>query len=212
MVAGYWDGLSRVGKFLIAAGLFLTLASQAHADPLEGIVIAPELNVPPYDRDLYKHWIENDDPVDEDCQNVRHEVLVRESLAPPTFTNERECTVNTGYWYDPFTGKTFTLASDVDIDHFVPLKEAHVSGGHSWDAQKRQDYANYRVDPRHLIAVEDNANQAKSDQDPAEWMPPNEAYHCAYVLTWVAIKRNWGLTMDEAEANKMREVLASCPS
>ena len=42
----------------------------------------------------------------------------------------------------------------MDINHLVPLKEAHESGGFAWDAAKRRDYANGLSDPNTLIAVD----------------------------------------------------------
>ena len=32
-----------------------------------------------------------------------------------------------------------------------------------------------------LLAVTDDVNQSKGDQDPAEWMPARTAYHCTYI-------------------------------
>ena len=40
----------------------------------------------------------------------------------------------------------------------------------SWTTAQRQSFANDLTRPQ-LIAVTDNVNQSKSDQDPAEWMP-----------------------------------------
>jgi len=63
--------------FLIA--LILTLIPlTTWAETFEGIVFAPEVNDPPYDRDLYKHWID----ADEDKEDTRQEVLIQESLVP----------------------------------------------------------------------------------------------------------------------------------
>ena len=46
-----------------------------------------------------------------------------------------------GSWNDPYSGETITDASQLDIDHLVPLREAHESGGHVWGADKRRDCA-----------------------------------------------------------------------
>ncbi len=35
------------------------------------------------------------------------------------------CTVQAGTWIDPYTGRTFTAAGDLNVDHIVPLKHAH---------------------------------------------------------------------------------------
>ena len=55
----------------------------------------------------------------------------------------------------------FTDASLLDIDHLVPLKEAHESGGFDWDADRRRDYANDLSDPNTLIAVARGLNRQK---------------------------------------------------
>ena len=40
----------------------------------------------------------------------------------------KRCTVSRGRWLAPYTGKFFFEASDVDIDHLVPLKWAWDQG------------------------------------------------------------------------------------
>jgi hypothetical protein len=92
----------------------------------------------PYNRSDYPHWIDED----RDCQNIRHEVLIAESLVPVQFMTESQCRVVSGKWIDPFTGQVFTDPSELDIDHVVPLKEAHESGAWQWDAEKRRRFAN----------------------------------------------------------------------
>jgi hypothetical protein len=49
-------------------------------------------------------------------------------------------------------------------------------------------------DDRSLVAVTDNANQTKADQDPAEWLPSLEAVRCRYAGEWTAVKLRWQLT------------------
>jgi len=75
----------------------------------------------------------------------------------------------------------FTDPRELDIDHVVPLREGHVSGAHAWPKVKRVEYANYLPDPQHLIAVTFSENRKKGDRDPPDCMPPNGAYHCAYL-------------------------------
>jgi hypothetical protein len=61
-----------------------------------------------------------------------------------------------------------------------------------------------------LIAVDASANRSKGDRDPADWLPPNEAFRCAYMLAWTAVKRTWKLSMDQAEADAITAVLQNC--
>jgi len=158
-----------------------------------------------YDRNLYGRWID----FDKDCQNTRQEVLIAESLAPVTL-DTKKCKVLTGLWYDPFTGKEFTSPTKLDIDHFVPLKEVHLSGGGNWSSDKRKEYANDIDYPYTLIAVSLSANRSKGARDPANWMPPNKSFHCDYIRTWVAIKARWDLSIDKKEQAKIDEVLNTC--
>ncbi len=131
----------------------------------------------------------------------------------PVALSDDGCRVLEGLWFDPYTEMWFTRPSEghrvvIDIDHLVPLKEAHDSGANAWERAKRIAYANDLTNPGHLIAMDASANRSKGDRDPAEWMPPNEDFHCAYVLAWVAVKRAWQLNMDQAEADAIGLVLA----
>ena len=157
----------------------------------------------PYNRALYGDWID----ADNDCQNTRHEVLLRQANGPVTYKTERECRVSTGTWQDPYLDKTFHLASALDIDHLVPLKEAHESGGYTWDRPRRQAFANALADTNHLLPVARSINRKKGAKDPADWLPPNEQYHKFYARAWVKVKRAWGLTADARELSALRQIL-----
>lgn len=178
--------------------------SSALADPFDGIRVGRESEVA-YDRSLYGGWRD----ADGDCQKTRDEVLIAESLAPLRL-DARGCRSLSGLWLGPFTGRLFTDPGDLDIDHLVPLKEAHQSGGHAWRRDVRRAYANDLANPGHLVAVHNGANRSKGARDPAEWLPPNTAYHCAYVRGWIEVKRAWRLSMDAAEVAAIRTVLARC--
>ncbi|MDA0022788.1 HNH endonuclease family protein [Brachyspira hyodysenteriae] len=143
-----------------------------------------------YNRDDWGDWADEDN----DGLNTRHEVLARESLVKPIISNNR---VISGKWYDKFTGKYFTNARDLDIDHLVPLKNAHISGASNWSKEKKNEYYNYMKNENHLVAVSKGANRSKGDKSPVEWLPPNEEYQCEYVREWYKIKTDWGLTIEE---------------
>ena len=144
------------------------------------------------------------------CPNTRAKVLIAESLSPVTYTTSSNCTVATGTWRGPFTGTTFTRASDVDIDHMVPLKNAHISGGWQWSSAKKRDYYNYLGYANHLIAVDDATNQSKSDRSPDQWKPPNPNYHCTYAKDWINIKNQWSLTVTSSEWSALQSMLNTC--
>ena len=162
-----------------------------------------------YSRTYFKHWID----ADRDCQDTRAEVLIAESKVTPRYTTTRHCTVATGRWYSYYDGATWTKASDVDIDHMVPLKEAWKSGARLWSVTNRTRYANDLGFSATLIAVTDNVNQAKGDRDPAGWLPPRTAARCTYAIQWVQVKYRWRLSIDPAERTKLSSILSgSCGS
>ena len=73
------------------------------------ITVAPiPADIPEYDRGDWKHWVD----ADGDCQDVRHEVLIAESLVEVTFKTDKGCQVATGRWYGYLTDNTWkTLAT-----------------------------------------------------------------------------------------------------
>jgi hypothetical protein len=62
-----------------------------------------------------------------DCQNTRAEGLIAESEVAISYTSSSHRTVKAARCYPCHDGRTSTLASDVDIDHAVALKEAQDS-------------------------------------------------------------------------------------
>ena len=163
--------------------------------------------VPGYDRSAWKHWGDSD----RDCQDTRAEVLIAESLEPVTFTSSNNCTVLGGRWYDAYTNTIFTVAHDLDVDHFVPLSNAHSSGGTGWAPDRRQDYANSLADADHLIAVSASANRSKGNRAPDAWKPPNQGYWCEYAYDWIRIKYAWGLSATQSEWDALQSMIATCP-
>lgn len=180
----------------------------AHAEDFLGVTIAPESNSESYKRSLYRHWIDEDG----DNLDTRQQTLEIESLIDVTIitkTNGKRV-VTDGLWVGPYAGFVTTTPGDLDVDHMVPLKEAHESGAWAWDSEKRRRYANDLSNPVHLIAVKAGANRSKGFKDPAEWMPPNRTYWCQYLLNWVDIKRRWELTMDQQEADAVKQGFRVC--
>ncbi|WP_328871050.1 HNH endonuclease family protein [Streptomyces sp. NBC_00287] len=154
-----------------------------------------------YNRDLFPHWITQSGT----C-NTREVVLKRDGT---NVVQDSACAAVSGSWYSPYEGATWTAASDVDIDHLVPLAEAWDSGADSWTTSRRQSFANDLTRPQ-LIAVTDNVNQSKGDQDPATWMPSRTAYRCTYVRAWVQVKYYYDLSVDSAEKSALTSYLNAC--
>ncbi|MFS4457708.1 HNH endonuclease family protein [Bdellovibrio sp. HCB2-146] len=132
------------------------------------------------------------------CLNTRGLVLERDSDGPVSYTSNG-CSVATGNWHDPYAGDTFKQASDIQIDHFVPLKNAFISGAAEWNAKKRCLYANYLGNNFHLLAVLGTENNRKSDKTPEGYMPPNPQYRCQYLVQWLKIKMIWHLNLSVSE-------------
>lgn len=151
----------------------------------------------PYNRkNQFGTWIQD---TEGSCLNTRAKVLVRDSK---TNVNYRPsgCSVQSGRWDDPYSGKQFTSADDIQIDHFVPLKNAYMTGGHEWNQNKRCLYANYMGNEFHLLSVSGKENLRKSDNTPSQYMPKNFSYACVYLKQWLEVKVIWALRITPKEA------------
>ncbi|MEU3031960.1 HNH endonuclease family protein [Streptomyces incarnatus] len=154
-----------------------------------------------YSRDKFPTWI----TIEGNC-NTREWIIKRDGTNVVT---NSACTATSGSWYSPYDGATWTSASDVDIDHLVPLAEAWDSGASKWTTAQRQAFANDVTRPQ-LLAVTDNVNQSKGDQDPATWIPSRTAYDCTYVRAWVQVKYYYNLSVDPAEKTALQNDLSGC--
>ncbi|MET7306721.1 HNH endonuclease family protein [Streptomyces sp. NPDC005571] len=168
---------------------------------LSQLTVSAEGSSTGYSRDLFPHWITQSGACD-----TREVVLKRDGT---NVTQNSSCTSVSGSWYSEYDGAGWTAASDLDIDHMVPLAEAWRSGASSWTTAQRQSFANDLTRPQ-LIAVTDNVNQSKGDQDPAEWLPSRTAYRCTYARAWVHVKHYYNLTVDSAEKSALQSVLNGC--
>ena len=159
-----------------------------------------------YDRGDWRHWVDSD----RDCQDTRAETLIEESLAPVTFATDEGCRVVAGEWVGPWTGEVFKDASDVDIDHHVPLGHAHSAGGWMWDAGRKRAYANDLSNPDSLQVTDRSVNRSKGKKPPDEWRPDERAGWCRYAADWIAVKVQWELTVTNAEVAALGEMLDTC--
>ena len=153
-----------------------------------------------------RHWEDHD----RDCQDVRAEVLIEESRSSVSFATEKRCRVTGGEWLGPWSGEVFTDASDVDIDHHVPLGHAHVSGGWLWDADRKREYANDLSNPPSLQVTGASVNRSKGKKPPDAWRPEIRAGWCRYAADWIDVKSRWQLTVTHAETRALRDMLDSC--
>lgn len=155
----------------------------------------------PYRRDLWPHW---KDPDGNGC-DAREDALVKASNPPAQVGSG--CKVGPGAWRSDYDGLTFTEPGKLDVDHVVPLAEAHRSGGSTWSTDRRAAYAN---DQAGLWPVSAASNRSKSDQDPATWRPPERGVWCTYAHRWLQVKTTYTLTMDTPERDALGEMLSTC--
>lgn len=153
----------------------------------------------------FGRWM--DFPTDDTCLTTRGLVLDRETLVPLKFYEHYPCHVAKGYWYDPYTDRKYSLATQVEIDHAVPLKNAYLSGAWEWSWRRRCSYFNFLATNVHLIPIESKTNSAKLDYGPERWLPPNKKYHCQYVANWMRIKTIWKLRLSEKEATAIQNLV-----
>ncbi|KAK7512927.1 uncharacterized protein IWZ02DRAFT_457967 [Phyllosticta citriasiana] len=175
-------------------------ASTAKSE-LSGLTVAARGSSSGYSRDEFNHWI----TISGSC-NARETVLKRDGTNVETSS---ACAATSGTWVSPYDGATWTAASDVDIDHMVPLSNAWQSGASSWTAAQREEFANDLDNPQ-LWAVTDNVNQSKGDSSPDEWKPPLESFYCTYASAWIKVKSVYSLTITSAEKTALEDMLNTC--
>lgn len=209
-------GAAGHGRQLIARADVPTVAPGA--DVLAGIVVVPQRQRGyDYRRAAFGDaWDDdNDAPLGRNGCDTRNDILDRD-LVDKSYVSVKRCphAVATGVLHDPYTNETIAfvrgaqVGAAVQIDHIVPLAYAWDMGARDWPDALRIRFAN---DPANLIAVAGQANQDKSDQGPAGWMPPNHAFWCQYAMQFIAVARGYGLPVDEASGHELREAAATCP-
>lgn len=192
-----------MGRFQVVLPWVLFLTTCAVAD-VDGSLEDPSgSSLPEYDRSEWKHWTDEDG----DCQDSRQEVLIRDSRVPVTFKTEKQCSVATGEWKDPYSTSVITNPTYVDIDHVVALRDAHESGGWQWSAEQRQAFAN---DLGQLTVSSRSTNRSKGARGPDEWLPPLPEFRCQYIDIWLAVKEKYELTMTETEAALVAYMKKTC--
>ncbi|ABK65555.1 MULTISPECIES: HNH endonuclease family protein [Mycobacterium avium complex (MAC)] len=159
---------------------------------------------------------DNDAPMGHNGCDTRDDILNRD-LVDKTYVSVKRCpdAVATGTLHDPYTNKTIAfqrgpkVGESVQIDHIVPLAYAWDMGAYAWPGPERLRFAN---DPANLLAVDGQANQDKGDAAPAQWMPPNAAFHCQYAMQFIAVLRGYALPVDQASTGVLRQAAATCPA
>ncbi len=144
---------------------------------------------------------------DNDCQSTRQEMLILTSRTEVKYTNPRNCVVRTGEWLDEYTGKIFTVAVQVDLDHVIPLMYAHTHGGDRWMPQKKLQFAN---DPLNMVLIEKREIRRKSDRGPNRYLPRDE-FQCEYAKLWEVIADKYDLQLTTRDSSTISRILRDCP-
>jgi hypothetical protein len=114
-----------------------------------------------------------------------------------------------GIWHDSYYPEIHLLAKQVDIDHLVPLKNAHLSGGMDWNPRRKEIFAN---DPENLVITKRSYNREKGPKGIDGWLPLHKKYACKYVQDWVKIKKKYSLKITDAELSTIRNLQnEQCP-
>lgn len=110
--------------------------------------------------------------------------------------------------YSPYTGQCFESRDETDIEHIVARSEAHDSGLCSADDDRKEEFARDLLNLT-LASPEVNRYQ-KGAKDVAEWVPDTNV--CWFVQRTLQVRRKYGLTIDQREANTADEILKGCES
>jgi hypothetical protein len=106
---------ARSTRLIVLVALIFSVAVAIPAQPADAapalVIREVPANIPKYDRDAWRHWID----ANRDCQDTRQEVLIAESRAHLRL-NASRCRVASGRWIDVYTGQRFFDPSDLDVD------------------------------------------------------------------------------------------------
>lgn len=156
----------------------------AGADLLAQLEIAPEAGAG-YDRDLFGDYDR-----------------------PAVLAVNRDSYPDCGGYWSAADAVCHASADAVEVDHLVALAEAWDSGASTWGPDRLNEFGGATGN---LWLMTGALNGAKSDADPVEWLPPAEGARCWFASTWVEVKAEWSLTVDQAERNALAAVLTDCP-
>ncbi|CAD6441301.1 72a30d6d-7b05-45cb-95ed-aa2526159a2e [Sclerotinia trifoliorum] len=101
------------------------------------------------------------------------------------------CAATSGNWVSPYDGAVWTSASDLDIDHLVPLSNAWKAGASAWTTDQRRTFANDLVNPQ-LLA------------------PSLTTYWCTYAKMWIKVKYVYNLTITSDEKAALVTMMDTC--
>ncbi|WP_289169425.1 HNH endonuclease family protein [uncultured Pseudoalteromonas sp.] len=136
-----------------------------------------------------------------DCQNSRMEALISQSVSPVRYKSHKKCKVKSGKWVSSFTGDIIFDASQIDIDHVVPLSWSWKHGANVWSKKARIKFAN---DPANLLSVEASLNRQKGDKGLDNWLPPKNK--CQYISRFLRVLKTYNLELSDSESSQYIDI------
>lgn len=158
-------------------------------------------------------WTDDyDGPGGHDGCGTRDNVLARSMTNVVFRDGTHNCVVIEGTLADPYSGAqlgfTKADAGKIQIDHVYPLSAAWDMGANGWLPDKRVRFAN-DID-FNLLAVNGTDNQSKSDSTPAQWLPPNGAYHCFYAGKYLSVAAQYQLPITQDDHRALASIAHTC--
>lgn len=159
-----------------------------------------------YEREAFGYaWKDSVDgvPLARNGCDTRNDVLARDGQRLVREPGS-DCVVVSMTLHDPYTGRTVDWrkqqATEVQIDHVMPLSYDWQMGAARWNEAKREQIAN---DPLNLFPVDGPSNSAKGDSGPASWLPPNKKIRCAYSVRFAQVALEYGLPVTAPDKRTM---------
>ncbi|OKJ99737.1 hypothetical protein AMK26_27455 [Streptomyces sp. CB03234] len=159
-----------------------------------------------YDRDEFGYaWLDTADgvPLARNGCDTRNDLLRRDGQKL-RFRDGSDCVVVAMTLDDPYTGKAIEWrkqqASEVQVDHVVPLSYSWQMGSSRWPERKREQLAN---DPLNLLPVDGPTNSSKGDSGPASWLPPDRTIRCSYAVRFAQAALKYELPVTAADKGAM---------
>ncbi|MFC4584633.1 HNH endonuclease family protein [Sphaerisporangium corydalis] len=163
-----------------------------------------------YDRDEFGYaWADSAEgvPFAHNGCDTRNDVLARDG-EDLKYRSGSKCVLMSLTLHDPYTGRTIEWkkqdASEVQIDHVMPLSYDWQMGASRWTKEKRVQIAN---DPLNLMPVDGSTNSSKGDSGPATWLPPSKVVRCSYAVRFAQVALKYELAVTGPDKDAM---LAQC--
>jgi hypothetical protein len=161
-----------------------------------------------YEREKFGYaWKDTVDgiPLARNGCDTRNDLLARDGRGLEREQGD-DCVVTSMTLNDPYTGKTIDWskqdATEVQIDHVMPLSYDWQMGASRWSESEREQIAN---DPLNLIPVDGPSNSSKSDSGPASWLPPDKKIRCAYSVRFAQVSLKYDLPVTAPDKETMLE-------